>query len=68
MSICKCYRTRERLSRYINDTMNFKVIFVLNCESSKYIAKLFSLSIVLGAQKNQEKLFSIAHSYINLEA
>ena len=30
---------------YIFDTMTLKVIFLLNCESSKYIAKLFSLSI-----------------------
>ena len=27
--------------------MKLKVIFLLNCESSKYIAKLFSLSIYL---------------------
>ena len=32
--------------------MKLKVIFLLNCESSKYIAKLFSLSINFGAQKN----------------
>ena len=28
--------------------MKLKVLFLLNCESSKYIAKLFSLSIHLG--------------------
>ena len=38
-------RTRERLSTYSFDTMKLKVLFFLNCESSKYIAKLFSLSI-----------------------
>ena len=27
--------------------MKLKVLFLLNCESSKYIAKLFSLSIYL---------------------
>ena len=27
------------------DTMKLKVLFLLNCESSKYIAKLFSLGI-----------------------
>ena len=37
----------ERLSTYIFDTTQLKVIFLLNCESSKYIAKLFSLSIYL---------------------
>ena len=46
MSTCLCHRTRERLSTYIFDTMKLKVIFLLNCESSKYIAKLFSLSIL----------------------
>ena len=29
------------MSTYINDTMKFKVIILLNSESSKYIAKLF---------------------------
>ena len=38
-------RTRERLSTYSFDTMKLKVLFLLNCESSKYIAKLFYLSI-----------------------
>ena len=39
------------MSTYINDTMKFKVIFLLNCESSKYIAKLFSLSIYVGSDQ-----------------
>ena len=30
---------------YIFDTMKLKVLFLLNCEYSKYNAKLFSLSI-----------------------
>ena len=30
---------------YIHDTMKIKVLVLLNCESSKYIAKLCSLSI-----------------------
>ena len=45
MSTCLCHRPRERLSTYIFDTKKLKVLFLLNCESSKYIAKLFSLSI-----------------------
>ena len=45
ISTCKCRRSRERLSTYIFETMKLKVLFLLNCESSKYIAKLFSLSI-----------------------
>ena len=35
------------MSTNIFDTMKLKVLFLLNCESSKYIAKLFSLSIYL---------------------
>ena len=45
MSTCECHRIRERLSTYIFDTMKLKVLFLFNCESSKNIAKLFSLSI-----------------------
>ena len=36
------------MTTYIFGTMELKVLFHLNCESSKYIAKLFSLSIFLG--------------------
>ena len=45
MLTCQCFRTRERLSTYIFDTMRLKVQYRLNCELSKAIAKLFSLSI-----------------------
>ena len=45
MSTCKCHRTRVPLSTYIFDIMKLKILFLLNCESPKYIAKLFSLSI-----------------------
>ena len=34
------------MSTYIFDTMKLKVLFLLNCESPEYIAKLFSLSIL----------------------
>ena len=37
--------TRERLLTYIFDIMKLKIPFLLNGESPKYIAKLFSLSI-----------------------
>ena len=33
--------------------MKFKVLFLLNCESSKYIAKLFSLSILIQNYQNK---------------
>ena len=56
MSTCLCHRIRERLSTYIFDNMIFEVLFCLNCESSKYIAKLFSLSIIL-SQGNCEQHF-----------
>ena len=46
MPTCLFHRILERLSTYIFDTMKLKVLFLLNCESPKYIAKLFSLSIV----------------------
>ena len=39
------YTSHERLSTYIFDIMKLKILFLLNCESPKYIAKLFSLSI-----------------------
>ena len=45
MSTCQCHRTREGLSTYIFDSINLKVLSLLNCEPSKYIAKIFSLSI-----------------------
>ena len=37
MSTCKCHRTRERF-----DIMKLKVLFLLNCESSKYMLNFFS--------------------------
>ena len=41
----KCQPAIERLSTNIFDTMKLKVLFLLNYESPKYIAKLFSLII-----------------------
>ena len=39
------HHTRERLSTNIFDIMKLKILFHLNCDSPKYIAKLISLSI-----------------------
>ena len=41
--------TPKRLSTYIFDIMKLKILFLLNCESPKYIAKLFSLTIYINA-------------------
>ena len=40
-----CHCTRKDLSTNIFDIMKFKILFQLNCDSPKYIAKLISLSI-----------------------
>ena len=45
MSIGLFHLTPKRLSTYIFGIMKLKILFLLNCESPKYIAKLFSLSI-----------------------
>ena len=45
MSTGQFDRTPKSLSTYIFDIMKLKILYLLNCESSKYIARLFSLSI-----------------------
>ena len=39
--------THTRLSTYIVDIVKLKILFLLNGESPKYIAKLFSLSMLI---------------------
>ena len=43
------------MSTYIFDTMIVKVLFLLNCESLKYIAKLFSLSIYMPTKYHKSR-------------
>ena len=45
MSTGYSHRTRKRLSTNSFDIMKLKILFHLNCDSQKYIAKLISLSI-----------------------
>ena len=35
------HHTRKRLSTYIFDIMKLKILYLLYCEFTKYIAKLF---------------------------
>ena len=42
--------------------MKLKVLFLLNCESSKYIAKLFSLSIYGSARKSYLQMLDPIHN------
>ena len=48
--------------------MKLKVLFLVNCESSKYIAKLFPLSIIAGnAHFKNEQSSHRLEKHLNLE-
>ena len=47
MSTGYCHRNGKRLSTNFFDIMKFKILFHLNCDSPKYIAKLISLSMFI---------------------
>jgi len=58
----QCHLTRKRLSSYILDSIRLQIQVLLSCESLKYVAKLFSLSIV--PVQIEVHLLYLAHQFL----
>ena len=58
MSTGYCHYTRKRLSTNIFDIIKLKILFHLNCDSPKYIAKLFSLNKVADFPEPAAQIFN----------